>query len=88
MTLLNDIQIEDFVYSLDISEADRSNLMFLLKIDKDTLENWYNQLEYDDKIYASELLSTAMCHIIEEKLEESEYHESFNLINKIKGKIQ
>jgi hypothetical protein len=40
-----------------MDDYDRKNLDFLLNADKDTLKDWYDEMEEDDHEYASELLA-------------------------------
>ena len=36
---------------------DRNNLKFILGADPETLKDWFERIELDDRIYASELLA-------------------------------
>jgi hypothetical protein len=40
-----------------MNDYDRENLQFLLNVDKETLKDWYDEMEEDDHEYASELLA-------------------------------
>jgi len=42
-----------------MNEHDRNNLNFLLNIDGPTFEDWYAQIDEDDRVYAQELLALA-----------------------------
>lgn len=40
-----------------MNNYDRSNIDFLLSIDKDTLKDWYDKMDSDDVEYASEIMA-------------------------------
>ena len=40
-----------------MNEQDRENLIFLLNADADTLIDWFNTVDEDDKEYASEIMA-------------------------------
>jgi hypothetical protein len=42
-----------------MNDHDRNNLNFLLNIDGETFEDWYAQIDEDDRLYAQELLALA-----------------------------
>lgn len=47
------------IKSLDMSENDIKNLLFLLTSSKETLKDWYFSVEEDDIDYAFEILEQA-----------------------------
>ena len=84
---MNIDQVTNYIQSIDISKRDKDNLLFLMSIDNESLENWYSTIDTDDKIYAYELLSTALSQTIEDTLIETEYKESLTIINTIKSRV-
>ena len=40
-----------------MNEYDRKNLEFLLTASQDVLRHWYDSVDEDDRVYASELLT-------------------------------
>jgi hypothetical protein len=86
MITLTNYEIETFVNSLSMNDNDKANLTFLLSIDKDSLNVWFNTIEDEDKIYASNLLDAALSEYRKENLDNYSYIESMKVINKVKSK--
>jgi len=76
-----------------MDEHDKNNLEFLLSADEKTLLDWYNNTNYDDHLYASELMSKYSEELTDIKVsmdielhllnnDTDEWHESNNILSK------
>lgn len=81
------------VQSYKINERDRKNLDFLLKVDHQTLLEWYDTASVDDLLYAQELFQAKTTELIMQELElldciyDIHYAKAAdNLINKFRSK--
>jgi len=81
------------VQSYKMNERDQRNLDFLLKVDHQTLLEWYNTASVDDLLYAQELFQAKTTELIIQELElldciyDIRYAKvAFDLINKIRSK--
>lgn len=81
------------VQSYKMNERDRRNLDFLLKVDHQTLLEWYDTASVDDLLYAQELFQAKTTELIMQELElldciyDIHYAKAANnLINKIRSK--
>lgn len=52
----------------DMSDHDKSNLLFLMNADNETLKNWYMSASKDDVLYAQELFLRASIHFTNQKM--------------------
>lgn len=78
--------VEDYILNLPIlSNKDKSNLLFIMKNDDLTIENWHKDICHDDLVYAFELLEKVNMFITEHKLSESTWTESKILLENIKS---
>ncbi|NBP03004.1 MAG: hypothetical protein EBU90_23405 [Proteobacteria bacterium] len=55
-----------------MNDRDSKNLDFLLNIGKDVFDEWMQMVEYDDIMYAIELLTTKRTSLLIEELEKSD----------------
>ena len=83
------------VQSYKMNERDQRNLDFLLKVDHQTLMEWYNTASVDDLLYAQELFQAKTTELIIQELElldciyDIRYAKvAFDLINKIRSKTE
>jgi|LauGreDrversion4_1035100.scaffolds.fasta_scaffold182732_2 hypothetical protein len=57
------------VQSYKMNERDQRNLDFLLKVDHQTLLEWYDTASVDDLLYAQELFQAKTTELIMQELE-------------------
>ena len=57
------------VQSYKMNERDQRNLDFLLKVDHQTLLQWYDTASVDDLLYAQELFQAKTTELIMQELE-------------------
>jgi uncharacterized HAD superfamily protein len=55
-----------------MNDIDRSNVVYILNLTPEQFKDWYNQLDAEDIIYASEILRGATTEILMEMLEASD----------------
>ena len=81
------------VQSYRMNERDQKNLDFLLKVDHQTLLDWYDTASVDDLLYAQELFQAKTTELIMQELElldciyDIRYAKAaYDVINKIRSK--
>jgi len=78
--------------ALITNEWDRDNLMFLLTSDDDVLQDWHNQADADDLVYAQELFDSyaeelrlrSELILVEDKMEKTGFSDALEIIKKVK----
>lgn len=70
-----------------MNQHDRDNLRFLLTASPETLKDWYDKVDYEDHIYALELIKTYSAELMVEELESSDDVEDLTEANKILAKF-
>lgn len=83
---MNTYTIENYITNLNLSDLDKNNLTFLLSASSETIEDWFNQVNDADKIYAKDLLNTALSIMVEEKLDTKSWNESRDILHKFRLK--
>jgi len=69
-----------------LSQEDQDNLRFLLTVDKETLQDWFNTVSDEDIEYAVTLLEMFRMELIDEAAEKGSLQESTNVLSYIMDK--
>lgn len=70
-----------------MTQNDVLNLIFILQASEETILDWWSKTSEDDHKYASELLDRYSELLYEEKLNQTDWEESQNILGRIMYEI-